>query len=83
MTLKACMEIGKCCGLTTIEECYDNICIHSPSIFVYEEINNEICELQKDIFYNDPDLFCKMFKADKNKLLEKGWKTKKEDEKGI
>ena len=29
MTLKTCMSIGKDCGLTTIEECYDNIYFHA------------------------------------------------------
>ena len=42
-------------------------------IFKYQDINKEIEELQRDIFYHEPDLFCKIFNADKNKLLENGW----------
>lgn len=73
MKLKTCMEIGKNCGLTKIEECYDNIYLHSSMKFKYQDINKEIEELQRDIFYHEPDLFCKIFNADKNKLLENGW----------
>lgn len=73
MKLKTCLEIGKSCGLTKIEECYDNIYLHSSMIFKYQDINKEIEELQRDIFYHKPDLFCKIFDADKNKLLENGW----------
>ena len=63
MKLKTCMEIGKSCGLTKIEECYDNIYLHSSMIFKYQDINKEIEELQRDIFYHEPDLFCKIFNA--------------------
>ena len=65
MKLKECLELGKACGLTTWEECYDNVDLHAMSIFKYDEINKEILELQQDMFYHDPDKFCQIFKADK------------------
>lgn len=74
MKLKECLEIGKACGLTTLEECYDNIYLHAGSIFKYEEIANEILELQKDMFAYVPDKFCQIFKATKEELIAKGWK---------
>lgn len=76
MNLKCCMEIGKDCGLTTIEECYDNIYNNASMIFQYRNIDKEIEELQRDIFYHDPDLFCELFVSDKNELLKRGWKVK-------
>lgn len=76
MTLETCMEIGKSCGLTKIEECYDNIYLHSSMIFKYQNINKEIEELQRDIFYHKPDLFCQIFDSTKEDLIKKGWKIK-------
>ena len=78
MKLKECMELGKECGLQSIGECYLNIEIHALSLFSYEDINKEILELQKDLFYHEPDIFCKMFKATKEELISKGWETKTE-----
>ena len=68
MLLKDCMEIGNTCGLTTIEQCYNNVDLHCTSLFTYEDINKEILELQKDIFYHCPDEFCKIFNSDKEKI---------------
>lgn len=76
MTLDICMKIGKDCGLYTIGECYDNIEIHALSLFPYSEINKELLELQKDIFYNNPNEFCKIFDSSKEDLIAKGWKIK-------
>lgn len=80
MTLETCMEIGKECGLNTIEEWYDNIVFHAISIFSYEDITVELLELQKDIFYHHPDEFCKIFTATKEELIAKGWKIKNNDD---
>lgn len=76
MKLKACLELGKACGLTTWEECYDNVYLHAPSIFCYDEIDKEILELQQDMFYNDPDKFCQIFNSSKEDLIKKGWRLK-------
>lgn len=76
MLLKTCLEIGKDCGFDSIESCYDNIYHHAMNIFRYEDINKEILELQKDIFFNDADEFCRIFDSDKNNLISKGWITK-------
>lgn len=77
MKLVICMKLGKSVGLKTVEECYDNVYLHSGMLFKYEDIDKEILELQQDIFYHDPDLFCKIFDSDKDDLLKKGWKIKK------
>lgn len=65
MKLKECMEIGKECGLYSIEECYDNIVLHNLCLFKCDDILKEIEELQKDIFYNYPELFSNIFQRRK------------------
>lgn len=45
------MEIGKECGLYSIKECYENIILHSLSLFKYDDISKEIKELQMDLSY--------------------------------
>jgi hypothetical protein len=49
MKLEKALEIGRDCGLKTIEECILNIEIHSPSLFSYDKINEELNELYKDL----------------------------------
>lgn len=66
MRIKECMEIGKACGLYSIEECYDNIILHRLHLFEYNDTSKEIEELQKDILYNYPDLFSDMFQRRKS-----------------
>lgn len=73
MKLKECLEIGKTCGLTTLEECYDNVYLHASSLFKYDEIGKEILELQQDMFACDPDKFCQIFNSTKEELIAKGW----------
>ena len=75
-TVETFMARGKSCALTKIEECYDNIYLHSSMIFKYQNINKEIEELQRDIFYHKPDLFCQIFDSTKEDLIKKGWKIK-------
>ena len=75
MKLIECLDIGKECGLTTLKECYDNIFFHAQNIFKYEDIDKELLELQKDIFYHHPDEFCKIFNSTKEELINKGWET--------
>ena len=53
------------CGLYSIEECYDNIILHNLRLFKCDDIFKEIEELQKDIFYNYPELFSNMFQRRK------------------
>lgn len=48
MKLDKAIELGKACGLSTIEECIANVDYHAMSIFKYEEINTEINELLVD-----------------------------------
>lgn len=49
MKLRQCLELGKVCGLETVEECYNNVSIHSSSLFKYEDAVREVTELHQDI----------------------------------
>jgi len=49
MKLKKAIRIGKECGLKSISECIRNIEIHSPSLFAYQKIDNELNELNFEI----------------------------------
>lgn len=73
MKLKNCLELGKDCGLSTWEECYDNVYMHAGQIFSYDRIAVELLELQKEMFKTDPDKFCKIFNSNKEELISKGW----------
>lgn len=48
MNLTRCVEIGRFCGLTTIDECVNNIEFHSMNFFKYSEIEKELNELHRD-----------------------------------
>lgn len=54
MKVKEAIELGKACGLETIKECIINIEIHSPSLFAYTKINEELNELYEDLKKNYP-----------------------------
>lgn len=73
MKLSTCLKIGKDCGLSTWEECYDNIAMHSMMLFKYENIEKELLELQKDMFRTNPEKFCSIFNATIEELKAKGW----------
>ena len=75
MTLETCLKIGEDCGLTTWEECYDNIILHAINMFKYENIGIELLELQKDMFRHNPDKFCQIFNSTKEDLISKGWEV--------
>lgn len=49
MNLLKCIEIGKECGMTNLRECFNNISFHSTMLFAYEDINDELNELIKEI----------------------------------
>jgi len=48
MKLKEAIEIGKTCGLHSIEESINNIIIHSTMLFPYNSINKELTELKTE-----------------------------------
>lgn len=48
MKLDAAMRTAAVCGLKTLGEAFDNIIIHSLSLFKYEDIGDEISELLKE-----------------------------------
>lgn len=45
MKLSKAIEIGKHCGLKTVEECVRNIDLHCTMIFPYDQIDKELNEL--------------------------------------
>ena len=51
MKLQEAIRIGKGLDFTTIEECVDSIHSHSPQLFPYSKINEELDELYKE--YDD------------------------------
>lgn len=48
MKLKDAIDIGKGCGLDTVEECVENIEIHAISLFSYDVITKELNELKNE-----------------------------------
>lgn len=48
MTLTNAVEMGRFCGLNTVEECISNVERHSISIFKYTELQKELEELHED-----------------------------------
>ena len=73
MKIEELIEIVKQYGFSSIEECYDNIVLHSLSLFDYKNILKEITEFQKDTFYNYP-----IFSKEKEHLLRANWRIKDE-----
>lgn len=55
MKLKEACDIADACGLETLGEAVMNIELHSTSLFVYDEIDKEIQELESDIKSLGPD----------------------------
>lgn len=77
MTVAECLEFGKSVlELEDIESCYKFVDYHAPSMWRYSEVAKELSELQRDFFYHYPERFCKMFDADKEKLIADGWRIK-------
>ena len=54
MKIETAIEIGKNCGLTTVEECIGNIDIHAGNIFPYSEITKELNELYNEYYSQYP-----------------------------
>ena len=53
MTLQDCLELGKECGLSTLDECVRNVEIHSSSLFKYD--NHGTCEHEDHIIDTPED----------------------------
>lgn len=49
MKLKEALELGKECDLDTVYECVNNVKLHSTSLFIYDEIDDEIGELYDEL----------------------------------
>ena len=62
MLMKAACEIGVACGLETLGEAVLNIKIHHANLFLNEEIQKEIGELEEDMNkYNQDDKIVDVF----------------------
>ena len=66
MKLAEAIEIGKECGLETIEEFILNIELHSVSLFSYDKIREELNELYQELKKQYPDIYNKLFKKVEN-----------------
>lgn len=55
MKLKTCIEMGHTCGLKFLGECVNNINYHWANVFVYEKIQPELEELEKEASLYDLD----------------------------
>lgn len=62
MTLQDCLELGRECGLSTLDECVRNVEIHSSSLFKYDDLANELTELYEDIEEQEPEWFYEHYK---------------------
>ena len=66
MKLKECIELGRECGLETIEECILNVELHSASLFKIDNIAKEISELYNDLLKEEPNIFQKIINERNN-----------------
>lgn len=66
MKLAEAIDIGKECGLETIEESILNIELHSVSLFLYDKIREELNELYQELKEQYPDIYNKLFKKVEN-----------------
>lgn len=48
MKLQKAIDLGKDIGLSTVEECVDNIFYHALNFFKYNEIETELMELKEE-----------------------------------
>ena len=49
MKLINAISLGHECGMETIEECYNNVSHASTMLFEYDEIGDQLVELENDI----------------------------------
>lgn len=67
MTLATCLELGKECGLNTVQECVVNVEIHATSLFSYNKMNDELQELYSDLEKEESEFFNKYYKKGSDK----------------
>ena len=61
MKLREALELADVCGLSTVGEAILNFEIHSPTLFPYEKINEELNELcQEAAAYDDNQLISEL-----------------------
>jgi len=48
MKLKEAIELGKSCGIETIEESINNVLFHSGQLFPYDKISENVSELKEE-----------------------------------
>lgn len=49
MRLHEAAKLAKDCGLTTVQEMFDNVRIHAGQMFAYQNVADEVRELYDDI----------------------------------
>ena len=49
MKLISAIQLGKECGLQTVEECVLNVEHQSLSLFIYDKLGDELVELEFDV----------------------------------
>jgi len=82
MHLEAAVRIGRFCGLTTIDECLNNIELHYLQLIPYTEINKEVKELNEEYaLYLKGELILDIEKIDKENDDEEMQKSVEECEK--
>ena len=57
---EAC-ELAYACGLETTYEAYQNVLLHSASLFVYDRMAEEVMELKAEIDIIGNKLICDVF----------------------
>ncbi len=49
MKKQQALETAYICGLRTVGEAYDNVCLHAPNLFKYSEIEAQLNELADEL----------------------------------
>lgn len=63
MKLAKSIELGRACGLSSLDECVLNVEMHATSLFTYGEINKELQELYSDLKEKEPEYFKQHYKV--------------------
>jgi len=64
MKLISAIQLGKECGLQTVEECVLNVEHQSLSLFIYDKLGDELVELEFDV-----EKYAKLFNISFDEVL--------------
>ena len=77
MKAREACELAYACGLHTTYEAYQNVLLHSSSLFEYDRMAEEVMELKAEIDIIGNKLICKVFPdIDKE---ERKWMNKRKN----